>query len=150
MANRLVSGPVPSNNDPEANLNDTEMNERPLSPHLQVYRLPITAILSISHRATGVLLSVGLLFGAWILVAAADGPDSFEFVRRMLATPIGVAILWAWIYAFLFHLCHGLRHLLWDLGLGFGRNTMLRFSILEIGASFFLWLVVGVTTLAIR
>ena len=111
------------------------MRQRPLSPHLQVYRLPITALLSISHRITGVVLTIGTLIGIVFLAALATNPPVFDALRDGLAMPLGRAALWLWIYAFLFHLCHGVRHLLWDVGWGFEAERMNHYAVIELLAS---------------
>lgn len=92
---------------------------RPLSPHLQIYRLPILALMSISHRITGVGLVAGLLVLAWWLGSAAAGPQAFAFTQDLLGSPIGYLALFGWTVALFFHLGHGIRHLLWDTGWGF-------------------------------
>jgi len=117
------------------------MSERPLSPHLQIYRLPLTAKLSITHRATGVFLSLGLVLMVWFLMAVAQGGDSFASLSALLRSIPGRLFLWGWIFALLFHLVHGLRHLIWDTGLGFERETLTRFAWYEVGAA------VGLTVL---
>ena len=89
---------------------------RPLSPHLQVYRPQLTSILSISHRVTGVALSVGTLMFVWQLVAAASGPEAFESFQHFADSWIGLAILFGWSAALIYHLCNGIRHLIWDTG----------------------------------
>ena len=94
-------------------------SNRPLSPHLQVYRWQITMVLSILHRASGVFLSMGSVVLAWWLVAAAVGGDYFLMVSGVLASSLGKLALLAWTAAFYFHLSNGLRHLLWDTGWGF-------------------------------
>ena len=94
-------------------------SNRPLSPHLQVYRWQITMVLSILHRASGVFLSIGSVVLAWWLVAAAVGGDYFLMVSGVLASSLGKLALLAWTAAFYFHLSNGLRHLLWDTGWGF-------------------------------
>lgn len=91
---------------------------RPLSPHLSVYRWPITMTLSILHRATGVALSVGLVVLVGWLVAAASGADAYGDVVALLKTPVGRLMLIAWSGAFFFHLLNGIRHLVWDFGFG--------------------------------
>jgi succinate dehydrogenase / fumarate reductase cytochrome b subunit len=91
---------------------------RPLSPHLQIYRPQLTSVLSITHRATGVALSVGTLLLVWWLVAAANGPDSYDTVQRFLGSWIGLVLLFGWSLALFYHLCNGLRHLWWDTGRG--------------------------------
>ncbi len=89
---------------------------RPLSPHLQVYRLPMTALMSISHRITGVGLTFGtLLLAAWV-TAAAYGEETFNQVQALLGSWFGLLILLGFTYALFYHLCNGLRHLFWDFG----------------------------------
>lgn len=92
---------------------------RPLSPHLQVYRLPLLAVLSITHRITGVGLVAGLVVLAWWLCAAAQGPAAFNAAQDLLGSPIGLLALFGWTVALFFHLAHGVRHLLWDAGWGY-------------------------------
>ena len=91
---------------------------RPLSPHLQVYRLPLTARLSILHRITGVGLAVGALVLVWWLVAAATSDAAYATVSTVLRSPIGYLALFAWSVALWYHFCNGLRHLGWDFGHG--------------------------------
>jgi len=114
------------------------MNERPLSPHLQVYRLPLTAWVSITHRATGVFLSLGMILLVVFLLAVAQGPESFACVHSFSQSIVGRLFLWAWIYALLFHMCHGIRHLIWDTGHGYERETLDRLAVYEIVASLLL------------
>jgi succinate dehydrogenase / fumarate reductase cytochrome b subunit len=118
------------------------MNERPLSPHLQVYRLPLTAWLSITHRATGVCLSLGMIVLVIFLLAVAQGSESFALVHGFLTSIIGRLFLWAWIYALVFHLCHGFRHLVWDTGHGFDRETLNRLATYELAASLVLFVLI--------
>jgi succinate dehydrogenase / fumarate reductase cytochrome b subunit len=118
------------------------MSERPLSPHLQVYRLPITAVLSITHRITGVILSAGLVLWAVFLMAVAAGEAQYASTQVVLDSTPGKLLLWAWIYALFFHLCHGIRHLVWDTVHGLERNTLNRDAYLEIGGSVLLTLMV--------
>ncbi|MBI1244873.1 MAG: succinate dehydrogenase, cytochrome b556 subunit [Alphaproteobacteria bacterium] len=92
---------------------------RPLSPHLQVYRLPMLAILSITHRATGVGLAVGTLMLVCWLVAAANGEAAFNSVNGFLGSAIGRLLLFGWSVALFFHLANGIRHLFWDAVMGF-------------------------------
>ena len=93
--------------------------DRPLSPHLSVYRWPITMTLSILHRATGVGLSLGLIvLAAWLLQAAA-GPEQHQYFRATMATPIGRILLIGFTFAFFLHMGNGIRHLVWDTGSGF-------------------------------
>jgi succinate dehydrogenase / fumarate reductase cytochrome b subunit len=93
--------------------------ERPLSPHLQVYRPQITSVLSIVHRLTGVSLIAGTLLLTWWLVAAAYGPDSFTDAQAFVGSWFGQLLLWAFTFALFYHLGNGIRHLAWDFGWGF-------------------------------
>jgi succinate dehydrogenase / fumarate reductase cytochrome b subunit len=95
---------------------------RPTSPHAQIYRWQIGNTLSILHRVTGVALAVGLLALSYWLVSLAGGPDSYISAARFFASPIGLAIVLGWTFAFLYHLLNGVRHLFWDAGRGFERT----------------------------
>jgi succinate dehydrogenase / fumarate reductase cytochrome b subunit len=92
---------------------------RPLSPHLQVYRLPLAAWLSISHRITGIGLTLGTLLLTWWVAAAAYGPDAYATFAGFIGSPFGYFILFGFSVALFFHLCNGIRHLLWDTGRNF-------------------------------
>lgn len=93
--------------------------DRPLSPHLQVYRPQITSVLSILHRITGVALTFATLLLTWWLVAAAYGPEQFADAQAFLGSWIGQLLLWGFTFAVFYHLANGVRHLLWDFGWGF-------------------------------
>jgi succinate dehydrogenase / fumarate reductase cytochrome b subunit len=91
---------------------------RPLSPHLSIYRWPITMLLSILHRITGVSMAVGLIvLTAWLMNLAA-GPEQYQYFRAVMGSPLGIAFLVAWTFAFFLHLGNGIRHLVWDTGRG--------------------------------
>ena len=92
--------------------------ERPLSPHLQVYRWQLTSVLSILHRFTGVALSLGAILLVWWLGAAADGPEPYAGIQHFLGSWIGLVLLFGWSLALFYHLCNGIRHLWWDTGRG--------------------------------
>jgi len=92
---------------------------RPLSPHISIYRWPITMALSILHRATGIALSVGfIVLVAWLFDAAA-GPDAYAVFQSVMGSIFGKLLLIGWSFAFFYHLCNGIRHLVWDAGHGF-------------------------------
>ncbi len=93
--------------------------ERPLSPHLQVYRPQITSILSIFHRVTGLALSAGILVLVYWLVALSGGPVAYDQVAAILVAGWLKICYVGWSFCFFFHLANGVRHLVWDLGLGF-------------------------------
>ena len=95
--------------------------ERPLSPFMFPvwYRFQITSALSILHRLTGIALAVGSILLAWWLVAVAAGGQLFAATHAFIASPIGIVLLFLWSVAFFYHLCSGIRHLVWDAGYGF-------------------------------
>jgi succinate dehydrogenase / fumarate reductase cytochrome b subunit len=97
---------------------------RPLSPHLQIYKPQISSVLSILHRITGIVLSVGTLLFAWWVIAAAIGPDAFGTVQSVIGAWYGRLLLFGWTLALFYHLCNGIRHLGWDVGFGFDLPTM--------------------------
>jgi succinate dehydrogenase / fumarate reductase, cytochrome b subunit len=91
---------------------------RPLSPHLQIYRWQLTSVLSILHRITGMALVVGaVLLVSWF-GSAADGAASFASFQGFLGSPIGLVMLFGCSVALFYHLCNGIRHLVWDTGRG--------------------------------
>ncbi|GAB6196293.1 succinate dehydrogenase, cytochrome b556 subunit [Lysobacter xanthus] len=92
--------------------------ERPLSPHLQVYRWQVQMVSSILHRGTGIILSLGSLLIAWGLVALAAGARHWHDFTDAARSPLGLLVLFGWTWALAFHLLSGLRHLSQDMGLG--------------------------------
>jgi succinate dehydrogenase / fumarate reductase, cytochrome b subunit len=108
---------------------------RPLSPHLQVYRLPLTGLISISHRITGVLLCLVFVIVLAVGVALAAGEPTFFALQQALRSWIGQIVLWGGAFAFMFHLCHGVRHLLWDLGWGFASERLNALAWCELAAA---------------
>jgi len=96
-------------------MSDTaKTHSRPLSPHLQVYRLPMTAIMSISHRMTGVGLAAGCVLITGFLIAAAVSEEAFDWIKDFSITVPGTLVLFWWSFALYYHLCNGIRHLIWD------------------------------------
>ncbi|HEY0309997.1 MAG TPA: succinate dehydrogenase, cytochrome b556 subunit [Luteimonas sp.] len=93
--------------------------ERPLSPHLQVYRWQITMTMSILHRVTGTILVVGAFAFAWWLLALAAGGEAYANAAECLASPLGKLFLFGFSLSLVYHLLNGIRHLLWDAGWGF-------------------------------
>ncbi len=94
-------------------------SNRPLSPHLQIYRPQLTSVMSILHRITGVALAVGTLLLVYWLVAAASGAEAYEHAQGILGSKLGQLFIFLWTWALFYHLCNGIRHLLWDAGYGF-------------------------------
>lgn len=103
---------------------ETTSRQRPLSPHLQIYRPMLTMTMSIVHRITGGSLYFGTLLLVWWLFAAATGAGYFEFVQGFFGSWIGRLILFGYTWALIHHMLGGLRHLVWDTGRGFGLVTI--------------------------
>lgn len=121
---------------------DVNRGDRPLSPHLQIYRPQITSVMSILHRITGVVLTLGALLVVWWFLAAASGPGYFAFVDGLLTSWIGTLVMTGSLWALCYHLCNGIRHLWWDTGRGFGLDAVTRSGQIAVGASVVLTLVV--------
>jgi succinate dehydrogenase / fumarate reductase cytochrome b subunit len=93
--------------------------QRPLSPHLQIYKQKLTGTLSILHRGTGMLLAVAAFaLAAWLL-SVAGGSDAFASFKDCAGSALGQAALLAVVASLAYHLFNGIRHLLWDIGWGF-------------------------------
>lgn len=114
--------------------------QRPLSPHLQVYRLQITSVLSILHRLTGIALAAGTALLVWWLVSIALGPKIFGMTKALIASWPGRVVLFGWVFALFFHLANGIRHLAWDAGWGFDLKTAETTGWIVVGAAFALTL----------
>jgi len=119
--------------------------ERPLSPHLQIYRPMLTMMMSVVHRATGIALYAGTLLMVWWLVAAAAGPAAYADVEWFMGTIIGHLILFGYTWALVHHMLGGIRHLLWDMIVGFGpseREWLARANLIgSIVITILLWVV---------
>ena len=123
---------------------------RPLSPHLQIYKLSITMVMSIVHRLTGAALYVGTLLLAWWLIAVAQGEKYYVFVNAVLGHPIGKLILFAYTWALIHHMLGGMRHLYWDTGRGFALSSINRLSWLTVFGSISLTFAVWAVGLKLR
>ncbi len=97
--------------------------QRPLSPHLQVYKWPLAMAISILHRLTGVALAFGAFLLVVVLISVAAGPASYEVMRGYIASSLGQIFLFLWTVALFLHLFNGIRHLVWDAGYGFEKST---------------------------
>ena len=97
------------------------MKQRPLSPHLGVYKFAYTMSLSILHRMTGCAAAVGFLAFVWWLMALASGPDAYARAMQVLASPFAKLLLVGFAFSFVYHFCNGIRHLVWDTGRGLER-----------------------------
>ncbi|QDG74719.1 succinate dehydrogenase, cytochrome b556 subunit [Labrenzia sp. PHM005] len=96
---------------------------RPLSPHLQIYKPILTMVMSILHRITGAALYFGTILLAWWLIAAAAGPAYFDFVNELYGSILGRLILFGFTWALVHHMLGGIRHFIWDMGAGFGKEA---------------------------
>jgi succinate dehydrogenase / fumarate reductase cytochrome b subunit len=97
----------------------TKMRERPLSPHLQIYRWPLPMMMSIAHRITGMGLYAGTALVAWWLIAVGSGPGSYGRFTGFINSWFGRLILFGYTWALIHHMLGGIRHLIWDSGRGF-------------------------------
>jgi len=120
---------------------DVNRGNRPLSPHLQVYRLPLTAKMSILHRITGAGLTLGAILVAWQFIAAAVGPDASGTADRVLSSILGQLILLGSLWALCYHALNGIRHLLWDMGRGFDLDFTEKANWVILGGSILLTLI---------
>jgi succinate dehydrogenase / fumarate reductase cytochrome b subunit len=111
---------------------------RPLSPHFQIYRWPVTMATSIVHRATGLALAAGTILVAWWLLAAASGPAQYDLFSVVARSPFGQLVLFGFVWSLAFHLLNGIRHLFWDMGYGFEVHTANRSGVLVVTLSLFL------------
>ena len=108
---------------------------RPTSPHLTIYRWPVTMATSITHRITGTGLSVGAVILAWWLVSISNGPEGWQNFHAYSDTPIGLLVVLGLTWSLVYHFLNGVRHLAWDLGYGFEKNLAERNSMMILVAS---------------
>lgn len=97
---------------------DVNRGNRPLSPHMTIYRPQVTSVFSILHRITGVAMTLGAALIVWWFLAAATSATYFELVDGLLTSWIGALVMIGSVWALWFHFCNGIRHLIWDLGKG--------------------------------
>src|SRR6187402_3091426 len=119
--------------------------ERPLSPHLSIYKPTLTMMMSIVHRITGAALFFGTLLLTWWLLAAASGPTAYAKVQAFMGSIVGMLILFGYTWALIHHMLGGIRHLIWDTGRGFGaqeREWLVVANLVgSIGFTIILWFV---------
>lgn len=100
--------------------------KRPLSPHIQIYKPQITSVLSILHRGKGILLFGGSILWCLWFVSLAAGRAPYHYVQELLLSPLGLLVLLGWSFSFFYHLCNGIRHLFWDIGIGYEKAMVRR------------------------
>ncbi|MDD2875784.1 MAG: succinate dehydrogenase, cytochrome b556 subunit [Acidiphilium sp.] len=123
--------------------------QRPLSPHLQVYKPQISSTLSIFHRISGVALAGGAVLLSLWLTAAATSPHAFALAQSLVDSIVGMLVLIGFTLALFYHFCNGIRHLLWDVGYGFDLPTMHRTGAIVLAASAGLTIVVWIIGLVV-
>lgn len=119
-------------------------SKRPLSPHVQIYRPQLSWVPSIVNRMTGVANAIGLVLVTWGLVALAVGPDAFGTVQAFLGSWLGKLMLFGWTWSICYHALNGIRHLVWDIGLGFEIEIMDRSALAVVGGSVVLTLLIWI------
>jgi len=123
---------------------------RPLSPHIQVYRWRLTMAMSIAHRITGAGLYAGTLLLAWWLVAAASGPDAFAIANAAAGSWLGLIVLFGFTWALVHHMFGGLRHFVWDFSAGLGKPARDRIALATIVGSVAITIVLWAIGLSLR
>jgi succinate dehydrogenase / fumarate reductase cytochrome b subunit len=124
--------------------------QRPLSPHLQIYRPMLTMMMSIAHRLTGAALYFGSLLMVWWLTAAATGPEYFAFVQGIFASWPGQLLLFGFSWALVHHLIGGIRHLIWDTGRGFDLATIERMAQFNLAGSITITIVLWIVAYLVK
>mgnify|MGYP003523498437 CR=1 FL=1 len=119
-------------------MNDSVKEKRPLSPHLQIYKIQLTSLLSILHRGTGMVLYGGALLCALWFFSLSKGLDAYNLMQSYLFHPVGLMLLLGVTFSFFYHLCNGIRHLLWDAGVGYELSDVYKTGWIVIVSSFVL------------
>jgi succinate dehydrogenase / fumarate reductase cytochrome b subunit len=128
----------------------TRQRPRPLSPHLQVYKLIPTMVTSILHRITGGALYFGTLIVAWWMTAAAGSEDYYNFVSGVIGSWLGQLVLFGYTWALVFHMLGGIRHLVWDTGALMEKHTATRLAIATVVASVVLTVLIWIAVFLSR
>ncbi|MGE3907527.1 MAG: succinate dehydrogenase, cytochrome b556 subunit [Reyranellaceae bacterium] len=129
---------------------DRPASNRPLSPHLQVYRWQWTMALSILHRGTGLFLSLGALYLVCWLLAIAAGPDAYAQIAGFNASIIGRLLLLGWTFSLFYHLANGIRHLVWDAGVGLDLKSSYMSALFVVAAASVLTVIAWIAAYAVR
>lgn len=120
---------------------DVNRGNRPLSPHMTIYRPQVTSVFSILHRITGVAMTLGAVLVVWWFLAVATSPEYFETVDGLMTSWIGGLILIGSVWALWFHFCNGIRHLVWDLGMGMEIDDVAQTAWLTLAVSIILTII---------
>jgi succinate dehydrogenase / fumarate reductase, cytochrome b subunit len=114
---------------------DVNRGNRPLSPHLTVYKPTLNMVMSIAHRITGAGLAVTALLVVWWFLAAAAGPSAFATADGLLTSWLGILVLVVSLAALWYHFWNGIRHLWWDAGRGFELDAVQRSGVIALAAA---------------
>ena len=124
-------------------------DERPISPFMigPYYKPQMTSLMSITHRATGVFLSViGAPLMVWWIIATASGPETFARFEAVVGSPLGMLALLATVLCLCYHLLNGIRHLVWDTGRALDVRTAYSLGwLVLIGTVVLVAIILGVT-----
>ena len=123
---------------------------RPLSPHLQIYRPMLTMMMSIAHRISGTANAIGFLLLAWWLVAIASGPEAYATVEHFFSSLIGRTLLFLFSWSLIHHMLGGIRHLIWDTGRALDKTSIEVLAWLTIISSIALTILIWVAGYALR
>lgn len=118
-------------------------HERPLSPHLQIYRIQITSGLSILHRLTGLFLVLSLPLIVWSFHCLSSGEDGFNCLKHCWSTEIGKFVFLCFAFSYFYHALNGVRHLIWDVGCGMEPDQVTKTGVVVIITSLILTILLG-------
>lgn len=117
-------------------------SEKPLSPHIQIYRWEVTMLVSILHRATGIAMVAGGALVVWMLLALASGPQAYECFQKFIGSPLGSLMLLGWTVAIFLHMGNGIRHFFMDVGKGYGKVAARRSALAALAFAVIMTLIV--------
>ncbi len=123
-----------------------DTSNRPLSPHLQIYKPQLTSVLSISHRMTGFALSIIILLSPVIIYFLTNSADTHQVVISLLQNSFIKLIFSLALFGLIYHLCNGIRHLAWDLGYGLDLDSSYKSGYIVLGVSISLTLLILLMT----
>ncbi len=129
---------------------NTALRPRPLSPHLSIYKPIPTMVMSIFHRVTGAALYFGTLLVAWWLIAAATSESAFETANWFFGSIIGRLVLFGYTWALMHHMLGGIRHLIWDTGALFDKETSTKLAWATLAGSIALTILIWIAGYAMR
>ena len=133
-----------------------DSKNRPLSPHLQIYKPQITSLTSIMHRLTGVYLFIGVLILSWFFIYyqyqtnLVFGNNYSKCARNVISIYATYFFSFTWLFSLYYHLCNGVRHLMWDIGKGYDITTAYRNAYIVIFSAIFLTIATIITYFILR